>query len=189
MVVITYHICYTMYMDKNFIEQSIHKVPNFPKEGILFYDITGILTNPEAFSQIIDYYADRYKDNRPDMIAAIDSRGFLFASPVAYALKIPLLLIRKAGKLPRATISEEFALEYGTDKVELNPDDVSDGTNVVLFDDLFATGGTAKAACNLLERQGANIQEIAGIIALDFLPYKETLSQYTLHYIVSYNSE
>lgn len=170
------------------IERAIHKVPNFPKPGILFYDITGILTNSKIFSYTIDYYCDRYTHNRPEAIAAIDSRGFIFASPVAYALQLPLVLIRKSGKLPRKTISQEFDLEYGKDKIELNPEDVPKG-NIILFDDLLATGGTAKAACMLLESQHARIQEIASIIALDFLPYKETLKGYPLHYLVSYSTD
>lgn len=170
------------------IDNAIYKVADFPKPGILFYDITGILTNAKVFSLIIDYYYERYVNDKPLAIAAIDSRGFIFASPVAYLLKLPLLLLRKSGKLPRKTISQEFDLEYGTDALELNPDDIPRG-NIVLFDDLLATGGTAKAACVLLESQKAKVQEIASIIALDFLPYKEMLTGYKLHFMVSYDSE
>lgn len=175
-------------MDRLTLDEAIHKVPNFPKEGVLFYDITGILTNSKVFGQVIDYYYERYKDNPPLVIAAIDSRGFLFAAPVAYKLQIPLVLIRKCGKLPRKTIQASFELEYGQDIIEVNPEDIPEG-NVVLFDDLLATGGTAQAACKLLVSQNAVIQEIASIIALDFLPYKEALKDYPFHYLISYDSE
>ncbi len=170
------------------VDDAIFKVENFPKPGVLFYDITGILINPKVFCTLIDYYKERYKDSKVHAIVAVDSRGFLFASPVAYALGLPLILVRKTGKLPRPTISQSYELEYGEATVEVNPDDIPKGP-VVLFDDLIATGGTAKASCMLLESQGAQIYEIAAIIALDFLPYKDVLSQYALHSIVSYSSE
>ncbi len=175
-------------MIRDSIDNAIHKISHFPKQGVIFYDITGILICPAVFAEIVDYYVNRYATAIPKAIAAIDSRGFLFASPVAYALKVPLLLVRKSGKLPRKTIKRKFALEYGEDEVELNPDDVPQG-NVVLFDDLLATGGTAQAACFLLESQGARIQEIASIIALDFLPYAKTLEEYKIHYLISYDTE
>ncbi len=175
-------------MIRDTIDKVIHKVPHFPKQGVLFYDITGILASPEVFTEVVDYYVRRYQEPLPEAIVAIDSRGFLFASPVAYALKVPLLLIRKSGKLPRKTVKRKFALEYGEDEVELNPDDIPKG-KVVLFDDLLATGGTAKAACLLLESQGARVQEIASIIALDFLPYAKTLEEYAIHYLISYSTE
>lgn len=175
-------------MIRDLIDDAIHKVPHFPKPNVLFYDITGILTRPDVFAKVVDYYAARYATMLPEAIAAVDSRGFLFASPVAYALKVPLLLVRKSGKLPRKTVKRKFALEYGEDEVELNPDDVPHG-NVILFDDLIATGGTAKAACLLLQSQGARVQEIASIIALDFLPYAKTLEEYTVHYLISYAAQ
>ncbi len=171
------------------LDNVIHKVPHFPKQGVLFYDITGILTNPAAFSAATDYFIDRYRENIPSAIAAIDSRGFLFASPVAYMLKVPLILVRKLGKLPRKTIRRSFVLEYGEDTVEVNPDDISRGDNVVIFDDLLATGGTARATCDLFLSQGVVIQEVAGIIGLEFLSFKEVLNDVPIHYLVSYNTE
>ena len=170
------------------LDNAILKVKDFPKPGVLFYDITGILLQPKVFAQVIDEYKERYKNKGISAIAAIDSRGFIFASPVAYELQIPLLLIRKAGKLPRKTQKKTFTLEYGTDEVELHPEDVPHG-KVVLFDDLLATGGTAKAACELLEENGAKVEEVASIIALDFLPFAETLANRKWHALISYDTE
>ena len=170
------------------LDNAILKVKDFPKPGVLFYDITGILLQPKVFAQVIDEYKERYKNKEISAIAAIDSRGFIFASPVAYELQIPLLLIRKAGKLPRKTQKKAFTLEYGMDEVELHPEDVPHG-KVVLFDDLLATGGTAKAACELLEENGAKVEEVASIIALDFLPFAETLTNRKWHALISYDTE
>ncbi len=175
-------------MDKDILDSAIYKVKDFPKKGVLFYDITGILSNPDVFAMVIDEYCARYQGKDIKAIVAVDSRGFIFASPVAYALRIPLILIRKSGKLPRKTVSKEFSLEYGKDEVELNPDDVPQG-KVILFDDLLATGGTARASCELLEENGARIEEVASIIALDFLPYAEVLKKYAYHYLISYSTE
>lgn len=177
-----------MNIDTGALDRAIHKVPDFPKPGVLFYDITGILAEPPVFASVIDYYAERYRAHPPKAIAAIDSRGFIFASPIAYKLRVPLLLVRKSGKLPRKTVRASFSLEYGKDEVELNPEDVPHGP-VVLFDDLLATGGTAKAASSLLEAQGASIMEIAGVIGLEFLPFAKTLEQYKIKYLVSYQTE
>lgn len=175
-------------MNSKLLDEAIYKVRDFPKKGVLFYDITGILARPEVFSAIIDEYYERYAHENLEAIATIDSRGFIFAAPVAYRLKVPLLLIRKSGKLPRKTESIKFDLEYASSEVELNPDDVRKG-KIVLFDDLLATGGTARASCELLEKNGAEIFEIASIIALDFLPYAEVLKKYKLHFLISYSTE
>ena len=176
-------------MDRTVIDNAIHKVPNFPKQGVLFYDITGILSNTDVFKQIVDYYCERYKHKHIDAIAAIDSRGFIFGAPVAYTLGIPLILVRKKGKLPRATVKKEFSLEYGTDMIEVHTEDIPKNGNIILFDDLLATGGTAYAAASLLTEHSAKVLEIASIIALDFLPYAEVLKAYPFHYLISYNTE
>ncbi len=175
-------------MDKTALDNAILKVKDFPKPGILFYDITGILLQPTVFAQVIDEYEERYRNSGIAAIVAIDSRGFIFASPVAYKLQLPLLLVRKAGKLPRKTQRKSFSLEYGADEVELHPEDVPHG-KVVLFDDLLATGGTARAACELLEANGAQVEEVASIIALDFLPFEEALANRKWHALISYSSE
>ncbi len=175
-------------MDKTMLDNAILKVKDFPKPGIVFYDITGILLQPTVFAQVIDEYEERYRNRGIAAIVAIDSRGFIFASPVAYKLQLPLLLVRKAGKLPRKTQRKSFSLEYGTDEVELHPDDVPHG-KVVLFDDLLATGGTARAACELLEENGAQVEEVASIIALDFLPFEKALANRKWHALISYSSE
>ncbi len=171
------------------LDAAIRKIPDFPEKGILFYDITGILTNPEAFRYCIDTLTDLYRDSGIDAVACIEARGFLFAAPVAERLGLPIVLVRKKGKLPGKTMEKTFTLEYGTDTVQVHEADVHTGTNYLVIDDLIATGGTVKAAVELVEEAGAKVHEICCIIGLPFLPYKELLEGYTVRTLIDYENE
>lgn len=148
------------------IKSKIRTIENYPIEGIMFRDITSLLADPAAFNEVIDEFFNRYKDLKIDKIVAIESRGFIFAAPLAYLLNIGLVLIRKPGKLPSKTIEQEYELEYGTDKIEIHVDDINKGDRVLVIDDLIATGGTAEAAVNLLKKMDAEIIECTFVIDL-----------------------
>ncbi len=171
------------------LDAVIRKVPDFPKPGILFYDVTGILVHPEAFRYCVDIACERYAEANLDAIAAIDARGFIFASPVAYRLGLPLILVRKNGKLPGRTIKRSFALEYGEDTVEVHRADVRAGQRVLIVDDLIATGGTLRAAADILHEAGATVAGIFAIIGLPFLNYHNVLAGHELQTLVEYHSE
>jgi adenine phosphoribosyltransferase len=171
------------------LDDCIRKVPDFPKKGILFYDITSILTQPAAFRYCIGAMADRYRDKNIDAIAAIEARGFLFAAPFADRLGIPLILIRKKGKLPGQTRSKKYQLEYGEAEIEMHTADVKPGQRVLLTDDLVATGGTLKAARELLTECGAAVPEIFGVVGLPFLNYEKTLTPTPVHTLIQYHGE
>lgn len=171
------------------LDKAIRKVPGFPHEGILFYDITGILMDTGAFRYCIDTMKEKYKDRNIQAVAAIEARGFIFAAPFALEMEIPLVLIRKKGKLPRKTISAGYSLEYGEAEIEMHEDDVQNGWNVLVVDDLFATGGTVKAACCLIEQAGGKVQDIFGIVGLPFLDYEKVLEGYTVSTLIKYDSE
>lgn len=175
--------------DFDVLDPAIRKVPDFPKPGILFYDITGILAKPEAFQYCIDRMEERYRESAITAIGAVEARGFIFAAPLAVRLGLPLILIRKQGKLPGRTLERSFDLEYGTDVVELHPEDVPSGARVLLVDDLIATGGTIRAAAELVQDAGAKVEEIFSVVALPFLPFEKALEGYPVHYLLSYESE
>ena len=132
------------------LDEAVRKVPNYPKEGIVFYDITGILTNPRAFGFCVDRMVEIYRERKIGAVAAIESRGFIFAAPLAARLSIPLILVRKAGKLPGAVYRENYHLEYGAAAVEIHESDVPQDREVLLIDDLIATGGTLHASRRIL---------------------------------------
>jgi adenine phosphoribosyltransferase len=159
--------------DRDIILKSIRDIPDFPKEGIIFKDITTLLGNPEAFNVLMSHLEDRYKSYNLDYIAGIDARGFIFGAVLADRLGVGFVPIRKKGKLPYNTISEEYSLEYGVDEVEVHIDAFGDGSSepsrVLLIDDLIATGGTAKASYNLIERVGAKCVECCFVMELRFL--------------------
>jgi adenine phosphoribosyltransferase len=171
------------------LDAAIRKVPDFPKPGVLFYDVTGILTTPEAFRYCVDQILARYRSSRLSAVAAIEARGFVFAAPVAYTLEVPLILIRKKGKLPGATYNARFTLEYGEDEIEVHRVDVGSGGNVLLVDDLIATGGTIKAACSLLEQGNAQVAGIFGVVGLPFLNYDRLLEGYPVQTLIQYHGE
>ncbi len=178
-------------MDKDFeaLDSVVGRIPDFPKQGVLFYDITGILRHPEAFKYCIDRMEEIYKNKKIDAVAGIESRGFIFAAPFAERMEIPLILIRKKGKLPGKTYSCKYALEYGTAEVEVHCADIQKGQNILLIDDLIATGGTLKAAKNLVEQGGATVTDVFGVIGLPFLNYEQALAPLTVTTLINYNSE
>ena len=148
------------------LAKYIRTVANWPKEGIMFRDITTLLSNPEGFKLCMDQLLDHYRKLNFDKVVAIESRGFLFASVIARELEKGLVLIRKPGKLPAETVSEEYQLEYGTDKIEIHRDALNQDEKVIVIDDLLATGGTALAAIHLCEKLGAVVVEAGFVIDL-----------------------
>jgi adenine phosphoribosyltransferase len=148
------------------IKSKIRTVPHYPKQGIQFRDITTLLKDQVGFRATIDELAQRYADMKLDKIAGIEARGFIFGAALAYALNKGFVPIRKKGKLPAETIGHDYALEYGTDRIEIHTDAISKGEKVLLVDDLIATGGTAEAACVLIEKMGGKIVECCFIIDL-----------------------
>ena len=171
------------------LSEVIRNVPNFPKPGVQFKDITTLVLNPEAFLQVIDVFANRYAADKPDAILAVESRGFVFGGALAVRLGVPLIMARKPGKLPAETEKETYSLEYGTDSIEIHKDAIAPGDVVLLHDDLLATGGTAKAACNLIEKLGGKVAQISFLIELSFLNGREKLANYDVRSIINYDSE
>jgi len=168
------------------LKSLVRDVPDFPKPGIVFKDITPLLQNHEAFKFIIDSFVQRYQDKDIDVIVGIESRGFIFASVLAYALNKSLAIVRKKGKLPHLTVSFTYQLEYGEDTIELHEDAINRGAKVLLVDDLLATGGTANAAAQLIQKMGGEIAEIAFVIELGFLKGREPLSGYPVFSLMNY---
>ena len=171
------------------LDDYIRKVPDFPKKGILFYDITSILASPEAFKFCIEEMARIYKDKNIEAVAAIEARGFLFAAPFAYKLGIPVIPIRKKGKLPGITLAKKYSLEYAQAEIEVHSADVPRGKCVLLTDDLIATGGTLNAARSLMIEGGAEVPEFFGIVGLPFLNYKQILDPTPVTTLIDYNHE
>ena len=158
------------------LKDHIRSIPDFPKPGILFYDISTLLAHPKAWHTTIERLADLIRPHKPDVLAGIESRGFLLAAPLALALGTGFVMLRKQGKLPGITVRHTYALEYGTDTIEIQADAVGKGKRVVLVDDLLATGGTMAAAIKLLEQVGAVVPTAACIIELTFLDGRQKLS-------------
>ena len=157
------------------LDAIIRNVPDFPKEGILFKDITPLFSKPDLLERVIDDFANQFQDGI-DVIVGVESRGFLFGVPLALKLGIPFVLARKAGKLPADKISYTYDLEYGTATLEMHSDSISAGQRAVVIDDLLATGGTARATAALITQLGGTVASFAFVIALDFLAGAETLS-------------
>ncbi|MDL2229350.1 adenine phosphoribosyltransferase [Treponema sp. OttesenSCG-928-L16] len=177
-------------MDQQFdLDKYIRKVPDFPKPGVLFYDITGILAEPRAFRYCIDAMVEIYRDRKIDAVAAIEARGFVFAAPFADRMQIPLVLVRKKGKLPGKTLSRKYQLEYAQAEIEIHPNDVPAGGQVLLLDDLIATGGTLRAAMDLIAAAGASVPEFFGVVGLPFLNYKDRLGDIPVRTLIEYHSE
>lgn len=177
-------------MDSTFnLDAAIRRVPDFPKKGILFYDITSILAQPEAFKYCIDRMIALYAHEKIDAVAAIESRGFVFAAPFADRLGIPLILIRKKGKLPGKTLSRRYQLEYGEAEIEIHEQDVPKGKRVLVVDDLIATGGTLRAATELVVAAGAQVAGIFGVVGLPFLNYRAMLGAIPIQTLVEYDHE
>ncbi len=172
-------------MDIEEIRQKIRDIPDFPEPGILFRDITPLLADGAAFRGLIDRMVERYR-GKVDTIVAIESRGFIFGAPLAYALGIGLVPVRKAGKLPDRTLREEYELEYGTATLEIHHDAVHSGERVLLVDDLLATGGTARAAANLVERLGGTVTGVFVLAELSALNGRAVLDGYDVTSVVVY---
>jgi adenine phosphoribosyltransferase len=158
------------------IKDHIRQIPDFPKPGILFYDISTLLAHAKAWQATVAVLADAIRPHKPDLLVGIESRGFLVAAPLALELGIGFVMVRKKGKLPGATIPHTYDLEYGTDTVEIQADAVTPGQHVVVLDDLLATGGTLSAAIALLQKVGADVRAAACIIELAFLGGRAKLS-------------
>lgn len=176
-------------MEKIDIRTKIRTIPDFPKKGIMFRDITTLLKDPEGWKFTIQELTNRYKDKNIDVVAGIESRGFIFGGVLAEKLGVGFVPIRKAGKLPGETESEEYALEYGTDKIEVHKDAIEKGQRVLLIDDLIATGGTAQAACKLIEKLGGEIIECSFIVDLPDLKGKEKLNKYPVYTMVEFEGD
>jgi adenine phosphoribosyltransferase len=168
------------------LKALIRDVPDFPMPGILFRDVTPLLRDPGGLRQVVDAFAARYRGQGIDVVAGIESRGFLFGAPLALALGVGFVPIRKLGKLPAERISREYALEYGTNALEMHRDAVQPGERVLLIDDLLATGGTARAASELIEELGAHVAEVAFVIELAFLNGRAALDGRPVHALLAY---
>jgi len=171
------------------IKRKIRTVPNWPKDGIMFRDITTLLNDAEGFKHTCLQLVEHYQEKEIDRIAGIESRGFIFASVLSYLMDKPMVLIRKPGKLPADTISEEYQLEYGSDQIEIHKDAFQKGEKILLVDDLLATGGTMKAACNLVEKMGGIVAGCAFVIDLPDLKGSEKLAGYEIFKLVDFEGE
>ncbi|NOY89011.1 MAG: adenine phosphoribosyltransferase [FCB group bacterium] len=171
------------------LKKYIRSVPDFPQAGVNFYDITTLLQNPVGFQKALKPMEEFIKKRGAQKIVAIESRGFIFGAALADRLNLALIPARKPGKLPYETISEEYALEYGTDKLEMHADAINKGEKVVIVDDLIATGGTIQAVGKMVERLGGEVVGVSVVIALTFLPYQEKLQKYEVNYLISYDKE
>ncbi len=171
------------------LSSYIRDIPDFPKKGIVFKDITPLLKDWDAFGAAIERLVQPYKSNPPDLIVAVESRGFIFATPMAHALGCGFAPVRKPGKLPAQTASRKYELEYGSDEVEIHIDAFESGDSVLIVDDLLATGGTAAAAAELVENLGGEVQGLAFLIELDFLQGRAKLQGYDIHTVIHFDSE
>lgn len=171
------------------LDKVIRKVPDFPKPGILFYDITSIFTNPAAYKYCVDKMIEQYKNEKVDGVIAIESRGFLLGANYGYNKGVPIVLARKKGKLPGKTISQSYDLEYGSATLEIHIDDIEAGKRYLIIDDLIATGGTLEAVASMVEKVGAHVTGIFSIIGLPFLNYKNRIGKYNPVTLVDYHGE
>ncbi|HKF70975.1 MAG TPA: adenine phosphoribosyltransferase [Stellaceae bacterium] len=169
------------------LKEHIRSIPDFPKPGILFYDISTLLAHPRAWRETVHRLADAVSPHKPDVLVGIESRGFLVAAPLAYALGCGFVMVRKKGKLPGATVPYTYALEYGTDTIEIQADAIEPGKRVVVLDDLLATGGTMAAAVNLVRKVGGMVTGAACIIELSFLAGRKRIDV-PVHSILDYDA-
>lgn len=171
------------------LKKVVRDVPDFPKKGIIFKDITTLLKNPEALSVSLEKLYELAKDKNITKVAGIESRGFILGGALAQKLNAGFVPIRKPNKLPAEKIAESYELEYGTDKIEMHKDAIVAGDKVLLHDDLLATGGTMEAAIKLIEQLGGEVVQISFIIELDFLKGRERLKKYDIHSLINYDAE
>ena len=171
------------------LSETIRSIPDFPKKGILFRDITTLLKDSDSLKNAVNLLAKHYEHSKIDKVVCIESRGFILGSALAVSLGAGFVPVRKKGKLPAAVLSEQYALEYGTDVIELHVDALQPGERIVLHDDLLATGGTMSAAIKLVEKLHANIAGISFLIELSFLHGREHLQNYDVYSLIQYDSE
>ncbi len=171
------------------IKSKIRTVEHWPKEGIMFRDITTLLKDAQGFKETIDLLYERYKDKKIDIVVGIESRGFIFGAPLAYLLKTGFVPVRKPGKLPAECESEEYNLEYGRDKIEIHKDSIKKGDRVLIVDDLIATAGTASAARNLVKKLGGKLVECAFIVELVDLKGRDKLKGEQIYSVVEFEGE
>lgn len=171
------------------IEEYVRSIPDFPEPGIIFRDVTSILQDADGLKLAIDLMQEKLKDVEFDVIAGTESRGFIFGAPIAYNLNKPLVLVRKKGKLPCATVSREYDLEYGSAIIEMHKDSILPGQKVVLVDDLIATGGTIEAAAKLIEELGGEVIKIVFLMELAGLKGREKLAQYNVESVICYEGK
>jgi len=171
------------------LKDYVRTIPDFPKPGIMFRDITTVVHDADGFELAVDSMIDCIKDIDFDVFALAESRGFIFGSAMAYKLHKPIALIRKKGKLPAATISQEYELEYGTAEIEMHTDAVQPGQRVVVIDDLIATGGTLKASCQLVEKLGGEVVGIVALMELCGLNGREVLKDYRVDTVLKYEGK
>jgi adenine phosphoribosyltransferase len=169
------------------LKQIIREVPDFPKPGILFYDITTLLKDAAGFKAVIDALQTHYRDTRVDLVLGIEARGFIFAPTVAYALGAGFVPVRKPNKLPAKTIRETYQLEYGADSLEVHADAIQPGQNVLIVDDLLATGGTAAAVGRLVEKLGGKVAGFGFVVELDFLKGRDKLPGHDVFSLLHYD--
>ena len=168
------------------LRAKIREIPDFPKPGILFYDITTLLKDPDSFRESIDLMLEPYKDERIDIVVGMESRGFIFSAPMAYLLKAGLVPVRKLGKLPAETITVEYALEYGSNTLEIHRDSIQAGQRVLIVDDLLATGGTVRGTIELVERLKGVVVGLAFLVELDFLKGRDRLKGRRVTSVITY---
>ncbi|OYD17213.1 adenine phosphoribosyltransferase [candidate division WOR-3 bacterium JGI_Cruoil_03_44_89] len=168
------------------LKRFIRSIPDFPKKGILFRDITPLIGDGYAFRETIDVLVEHYRDKEIDKIVSAEARGFIFSGVLAYVLDAGVVPVRKPGKLPYKTLSEDYELEYGKNTFEIHRDAVKKGERVLVFDDLLATGGTASAICGLVERLGGEIMGVAFLIELESLGGRKKLKGYDIHTLIKY---
>ena len=168
------------------LKQCIREVPDFPKAGILFYDITTLLKDRVALRKTIDRLSWLFADRQVDKVVGIESRGFLFGAQVAYKLNAGFVPVRKPGKLPAETVHQTYELEYGSDRIEMHRDAIASGENVLIVDDLIATGGTALATARMVEELGGKVVGFGFVIELEFLPGREKLAGYDVRSLIRY---
>jgi len=173
-------------LKKGDLKKYIRDIPDFPKKGIIFKDITTLLKDKEAFKKAINLLAKNYKDQQVDFIVAVEARGFIFGAALAYKLGAGFIPIRKKGKLPYKTKNITYSLEYGTDTLEIHEDAIPENARVLIVDDLLATGGTIKAVADLVKEQKALIVGLAFVVELRFLKGKEKLQDFDLYSVIKY---
>ena len=168
------------------LRAKIREIPDFPKPGILFYDITTLLKDPVSYRESIDLMLEPYKDEPVDIVVGMESRGFIFSAPMAYELNAGLVPVRKLGKLPAETITVEYALEYGSNTLEIHRDSIQPGQKVLIVDDLLATGGTVKGTIELIERLKGDVVGLAFLVELDFLRGRDRLEGRRVTSVIQY---